>query len=31
MTPGEGIQINLGGGRLADDLSFFLEYPYKNE
>ena len=30
-TPGEGIQINLGGGRFANDLSFFLNVPIKIE
>ena len=29
MTPGEGIQINKGGGRFADVLSFFLNIPLK--
>ena len=30
MPPGEGIQINKGAGRYADDLSFFLNIPIKN-
>ena len=29
MAPGEGIQINKGGGRFADDLSFSLNIPIK--